>query len=180
MDIGIVSSRYARALLKYATENKENMETYKAMSTLCQSFLEVPSLQETLLNPTLSEERKLSLLKTASGQKTGNCIQRFFRMIIRKKRLEMMSFIAHSFIELYRRQQHLIQSQLTIVSSLDKETTNRIKDLVKKQTECDVEFKIKQDSSIIGGFILEYDTYRYDVSIRGKLQTIKKELLTHQ
>lgn len=180
MDIGIVSSRYARALLKYATGNGENAEAYNAMNTLCQSYLEIPSFQDALLNPTLSEEKKLTLLGTASGQPGGKCIQDFFKMVIRKKRLEMMLYIAHAYIDLYRKQQNLIQSQLTVASSLDMETTNRLKDLVKKQTECDVEFKIKQDASIIGGFILEYDTYRYDASIRGKLQSIKKDLLAHQ
>lgn len=40
MDIGIISSRYARALFKFAAKNEEKAEVYKAMTLLGQTFEE--------------------------------------------------------------------------------------------------------------------------------------------
>lgn len=39
-----------------------------------------------------------------------------------------------------------------------------------------VEFKTKVDPGVIGGFILEYDTYRMDASVRTKLNDVLTQL----
>jgi len=177
MDIGIVSSRYARALLKYATEKCENAEVYKAMACLGQSFQEVPTLRDTLDDPVLADDAKLKLLETAAGSTQCDSLTRFFKLVLKNKRIGMVQFMAHSFIQKYRKQQNLIHSHLTLPSSPDKEITERLKALVKKQTDSNVEFVVEEDPSLIGGFVLEYDTYRYDASVKGQLQNIRKQLL---
>ena len=178
MDIGIVSSRYAKALFKYANEHKEAALTYHAMDRLCLSFSEVETLKDSLQNPVLADTKKFNLLVIASGNPTGKCIQEFFRLVIAKKRLEMIHYMAISYMELYRRENHLIQSDLTIAADLDEDIVGRLKELVQEQTHCDIEFKVTTDKSIIGGFILDFDSMRYDASIQGKLQRIRKRLLS--
>jgi F-type H+-transporting ATPase subunit delta len=39
-----------------------------------------------------------------------------------------------------------------------------------------VEFETEVNPDIIGGFILEYDTFRMDASVRSKLNTILTQL----
>ena len=68
-------------------------------------------------------------------------------------------------------------SHLVTSTTLDDHTIQRLKDIVKAQTKSKVEFELEQDPSLIGGFILEYDTYRFDGSVRGQLQRIKKQLV---
>ena len=41
MDIGVISVRYARALLKSATDAKIETDVYKEMQTLAKSYAEV-------------------------------------------------------------------------------------------------------------------------------------------
>ena len=54
MDLGVISVRYARALLKSAVEQKREAEVYREMQTLAQSYLQVPGLRLTIDNPTRS------------------------------------------------------------------------------------------------------------------------------
>ena len=42
MDIGVISVRYARALLKSATASSQETKVYEEMQTMAQSYLEVP------------------------------------------------------------------------------------------------------------------------------------------
>lgn len=177
MDIGIISSRYARALFKFAAKNEEKAEVYKAMTLLGQTFEEVPALRDTLQDPMLTDEKKMNLLNVASGNPSCKSLREFFKLVLKNKRIDMMHFMTHSFIDTYRKQQHLIHSNLTVSSSPDSQLTDRLKTMVKHKTNCDVEFVIEQDPSLIGGFVLEYDTYRFDASIKGRLQNIKKQLL---
>jgi F-type H+-transporting ATPase subunit delta len=51
-----------------------------------------------------------------------------------------------------------------------------MKAMVQEKTHGTVEFNTETDPSIIGGFVLEYDTYRMDASVKTKLQKILKEL----
>ena len=67
MDIGVISVRYARALLKSATDAKIEDGVYQQMQLLAKSYVEVPQLRQTIDNPMLSKEKKEMLLLTASG-----------------------------------------------------------------------------------------------------------------
>jgi F-type H+-transporting ATPase subunit delta len=48
--------------------------------------------------------------------------------------------------------------------------------LVESNTNGTVEFETEVDADIIGGFILEYDTYRMDASVKTRLNTILSQL----
>lgn len=67
MDIGVISVRYAKALLKAAIDMKVEDKVYGEMQLLSASFLNVPQLRFTIDNPTLGNDKKLALLKTACG-----------------------------------------------------------------------------------------------------------------
>ena len=48
--------------------------------------------------------------------------------------------------------------------------------MVESKTNGTVEFETEVNPDIIGGFILEYDTYRMDASVKAKLNTILNQL----
>lgn len=58
MDLGIISMRYAKALLTFAQELKEDEQVYAETTTLAEAFRLVPGLQQALLNPVLTLEQK--------------------------------------------------------------------------------------------------------------------------
>ena len=67
MDLGVISVRYARALLKSALRLKQDATVYEEMQSLSESFLQLPQLRQTITNPMLDNKNKLSLLETACG-----------------------------------------------------------------------------------------------------------------
>ena len=68
MDIGVISVRYARALLKSATDAKIEDAVYAEMQQLAKSYADVPQLRLTIDNPMLSKNDKEKLLLTAVGK----------------------------------------------------------------------------------------------------------------
>ena len=48
--------------------------------------------------------------------------------------------------------------------------------MVESKTNGTVEFETVLNPDIIGGFILEYDTYRMDASVKAKLNSILQAL----
>lgn len=176
MDIGIISVRYARALLKSALELKIEDKVYAEMQVLSHSFLEVPDLRTTIDNPMLSKDKKQKLLETACGINITDLTRKFIVLVLKEDREKTLQFMAASYISLYRKQKNIIRGKLTTATSVSTEMEKRMQQMVEGKTHGVVEFNTEVDPDIIGGFILEYDTYRMDASVRTKLHNILSEL----
>ena len=155
MDIGVISVRYARALLKSATDAKIEQQVYAEMQQIAKSYIEVPQLRSTIDNPMLSKDKKQAL---------------------KEDRESVMQFIANSYVTLYRQQKNVIRGRLITAAAVSPETEQKMRQMVESKTNGTVEFESQVNPDIIGGFILEYDTYRMDASVKTKLNSILTKL----
>lgn len=178
MDIGIVSVRYAKALLRFAIENKEEQLVYAEMETLSRTFLKVEALQPALLNPVLTDLQKTELLTAACGNKdeVTSSTRRFMKMVTDNKRADLMLFIAHAYITLYRKSKGIIKGCLTVPTEISERVSQRLQQIIESKTSQQVEFEVVVDKDIKGGFILDYDTYRLDASLRTQLNELSRAL----
>ena len=176
MDIGVISVRYARALLKSATEAKIEDAVYTEMQQLAKSYVEVPQLRFTIDNPMLSKDKKEALLLTAVGEKPSDLTKTFIKLVLKEDRERVMQFIANSYVTLYRQQKNVIRGRLITAAAVSPATEPKMRQMVEGKTNGTVEFESEVDPDIIGGFILEYDTYRMDASVKSKLNSILNTL----
>ncbi len=176
MDIGVISVRYARALLKSATDAKLEDQLYLEMSTIAKSYVDVPALRQTIDNPMLSKEKKQALLEIAAGDKPSQLCRTFISLVLKEDRENVMQFMANSYITLYRKQKNVIRGKLTTAARVSAQTEQKMRQMVESQTNGTVEFETEVNPDIIGGFILEYDTYRMDASVKTKLNNILNTL----
>lgn len=176
MDVGVISVRYARALLKGSTEAKLEDTVYRDMQALATSYIKVPELRFTIDNPMLPKDSKFSLLQTASGGKPCDLTEAFLRLVLKEGRESVLQFMANSYITLYRKQKNVISGKLTTAAAVSPDTEQRMRQMVESKTNGTVEFETEVNPDIIGGFVLEYDTYRMDASVKTKLSTILAQL----
>ena len=176
MDIGVISVRYARALLKSATDQKLEEKVYQEMMTIAKSYLEVPQLRQTIDNPMLSKDKKQMLLLTAVGEKPSELTKSFIQLVLKEDRENVMQFMANSYITLFRKQKNVIRGKLTTAARVSAQTEQKMRQMVESKTNGTVEFETEVNPDIIGGFILEYDTYRMDVSVKTQLNNILNTL----
>ena len=176
MDIGVISVRYTRALLKSATEAKIEDAVYTEMQQLAKSYVDVPQLRFTIDNPMLSKDDKEKLLLTAAGKKPSPLTKAFIQLVLREGREGVMQFIANSYVTLYRQQKNVIRGRLITAAAVTPATEQKMRRMVESKTNGTVEFESEVNPDIIGGFILEYDTYRLDASVKTKLNSILYQL----
>ena len=173
MDIGVISVRYARALLKSATDANIEESVYQQMQLMVNSYIEVPALRQTIDNPMLSKDKKQVLLEAAAGgEQVLPLVKDFIAMVLKEDRENMIQFMAASYVTLYRQQKNIIRGKLTTAVGVSSEMEQKMRQMVESKTQGTVEFETEVDPDIIGGFILEYDTYRMDASVKAKLNTI--------
>lgn len=176
MDIGVISVRYARALLKCATELKMQQQVYQEMQTLTQSYIQVPQLRFTIDNPMLAKEKKEMLLNTAAGGNISDLTKRFIALVLNEGRESTINFMAASYLTLYRKQNNIIRGRLITAVPVTTQIEKRMRQKVESRTKGNVEFLTEVNPEIIGGYILEYDTYRLDASIQNQLRSILTKL----
>ena len=176
MDIGVISVRYARALLKGANEQKAEKQVYLDMQTLLGCYMEVPNLRFTIDNPMLSKDAKLKVLLVAVGKKPDELTKRFLSLVLEEGRESILQFMAASYITLYRKQKNITRGKLVTATAVSSDTEKKMRKLVESKTQGTVEFNAEVEPDIIGGFILEYDTYRMDASVKTQLRKILTEL----
>ena len=192
MDLGVISVRYARALLKSAAQAHVEETVYQEMQLLFNNYLNIPALRQTIDNPMLAKEQKQELLEIASGGQPKDATakadkeqsargvsqlsSRFFALVLDEGREGLLQLMAASYIDLYRKQKNITRGKLTTAVAVSPETELKMRRMVEQNTKGTVEFETEVDPNIIGGFILEYDTYRMDASVKTKLNTILNTL----
>ena len=168
--------RYARALLKSATDAKIEDRVYQEMMTMAKSYMDVPALRHTVNNPMLDKEKKQQLLETAAGQQPCQLTKTFIALVLKEDRENVMQFMANSYVTLYRKQKNVIRGKLITAARVSAQTEQKMRHMVESKTNGTVEFETEVNPDIIGGFILEYDTFRMDASVRSKLNIILNTL----
>lgn len=176
MDIGVISVRYARALLKCSVESKVEDQVYQEMQTLAESYIKVPELRRTIDNPMIARDTKTELLKVAADGKVSKVTESLIDLVLKEARESVMQFIANSYITLYRQQKNITRGKLTTAVPVSAAMEQKMRKMVESRTKGTVEFSTEVDPEIIGGFVLEYDTYRMDTSVKSQLNKILKQI----
>ena len=146
------------------------------MLTLYQSYLDVPNLRFTIDNPMLEKSKKKSLLLTASGGTVTSLTERFIALVLNEDRESTLQFMAASYVTLYRKHKNITRGKLITAVAVTPEIEKKMRQRVESRTQGTVEFQTEIDPEIIGGFILEYDTYRMDASVQNQLRNILTQL----
>ena len=147
------------------------------MQTLSKCYLQVPELRQTIDNPMLDNGKKESLLVTASGGSgISSLTKRFISLVMAEGRESALQLMAASYITLYRKQKNITRGKLITAVAVTPEIERKMRQRVESRTQGTVEFQTEVNPEIIGGFILEYDTYRMDASIQNQLRQILAQL----
>ncbi|WP_106831822.1 F0F1 ATP synthase subunit delta [Parabacteroides pacaensis] len=176
MNSGIISIRYAKALLAFGKDKGSEETIYQETGLLARSFEAQPGLKDALANPVVPVSKKTALIITGSGGKISQEFMRFIQLIVKNKRLHLLQSICLMYGDLYRKERHIQEACLITASPLSPEAETQLRQQLEKLTTDTLEFRTKVKPSLIGGFAFYYDTYRLDASIASRLQAIRKKL----
>ncbi len=177
MNAGLISSRYARALYRFAAERGTEERVYEEMLFFRDTFAAFSSRFRVVFGSRgIAPDKKLEMIRTAAGGETSDEFLRFAKLVLAHRRESLLEFMALQYIELYRRMRRIRVFTVTTAVPLERETEERIRAVLSQGAEGPVEIVWKEDPSVRGGFVLDTESFRLDASIAGRLQRLKKAL----
>ncbi|GHT68482.1 ATP synthase subunit delta [Bacteroidia bacterium] len=177
MNDGLISKRYAKALLEFATAHSEEGALYNRLKTLLANVVAVPQLRVKFQNQMVSHEDKLKLLYSAMGEgKVEESGKKFADILLQNQREQLMQNIAECYCTLYRHRHNISIVEITSAEPLSNQVIDHIRTDIEKQTHGTTEIVAHIDPRIGGGLIYQIDDLRLDGSVQGQLAKVSKQL----
>lgn len=175
MNTGVIASRYALALFRFATAQGDASMVCRQSGTILKAISSLPELRHIIENPVAVEAGvKLSLLETAAGETLAPSLRSFLTLVNKKGRVAALRLILYDFRRLYFKAHNIIFGKLvTVVPSPELEQS--IKRLVKERTGCALSLETTVDESLIGGFVFTLEDKRIDASVSRQLRTLHRQ-----
>lgn len=175
MNTGVISSRYAKALLKYA-ESEGVGELVCRQSLALSNVLQMSEVRSVFDGKSsVSDSKKLSLLESALNESLSPVLSNFLKLVLKRGRSEYLRYILQDFTDIYFKSNKILFARLvTTVESVELE--ERLRSMVIEATGCkQLNIITEIDPELIGGFVFTLDDIRIDSSIKRQLDTLRKQ-----
>ena len=167
--------RYARAIYEIADEEKLVEEVCKDMIRINELNRDSFDFKNLLSNSIIDNiDKKKAILSLI--EKNNSITEKLLDLLIHNKRVAIISDISSSFIQLYNKHNNIKEAVVITASPINKNLENQILSQIKIPEAKSITLTNLVDSSIIGGFIIQYDGKEYNASIKQNLKNLKTEL----
>jgi len=171
-----ISVRYAKALFRSASEKQILDQVYRDMELLSNTC-KMEEFKYMLVLPSLQASQKCKFMDALFKASMHPASMSMINLVIRNKRELYLPGIARNFKDLYRNAKGIRTASLITAQPVDEEALTRIRDMLARAFDSEVELTSGVDEGIIGGFILNIEKLQYDASVATSLKKMKKQLL---
>ncbi len=173
----IVAKRYAKAL--FAVGQEENaLDAYATtLNELAGLYVSHPEVADALCNPMYPLDVRGKVVEELSKSLGISAIMgNFLKLLVQKKRADVMPEIAESFQALVDAERNICQGTVVSATELSSELADKVKATLEKITGKQVVISTTVDPSIIGGIVAKVGDLVLDGSIRSQLAGLKESI----
>jgi F-type H+-transporting ATPase subunit delta len=167
-----VANRYAKSLIDLSNE-KGSLD---AVSNDMKLFVEVCSQNKDLVlllsNPIINSDKKIKILRSIFGEKLNKLTILFFEIVVNKGREKYLFQIAKEFLSQYKLLKGILTAEIISAVGLDDKLRKQVYDVIRNNSNSEVELVEKVDKNLIGGFVLRIGDRQYDASIAASIRKL--------
>lgn len=157
---------YAKALYDLAVPEEIISETE-------QIFTEVSEVKLSLISPVVPFKEKSNVIKRIFHEQ----MHPFLKVVCKNGSMGLIDNIFKAYRIYEKQQKQILTAVLSYVTKPSDEQIGQIREfLMKKYQKRDIELTIKQDSRLLGGFVLKVGSDEFDWSMRRRFVRLKREL----
>jgi F-type H+-transporting ATPase subunit delta len=175
--MGAIHRTYAQALFEAAQERGRVAQVHAELDDFAAAVAEVPELRSVLRNPQVDPRAKARLLEELLGD-ADELVRNFLRLTAEKGRVGEIEEMAREFDRLVAREERRLDVELTTAFELSEEEAKRIVAQIEEASGRKVDATRTVDPDLIGGLVLQAGSLRVDASVRGRLERLRRELVS--
>ena len=176
----IATGRYTRALFELAEKKGCLPETDASLHALTKVLEAQPKILLLMENPTLTESEKCTLALKLLGDNPSGLLERFFRVLIDKKRFGLLPEIQKTFHESFEKKQGVQEVEMVSAIPFSAGILEKFKAALAKKLRLEIRLIPKIDGDILGGFILRFAGKEIDCSFKNRLHEIQQKLFANE
>ena len=171
---GIVSGRYANALIELAEDAKKLDKVEKDLKDLQAMMAESSDLMSVIRSPVLSASVLMNAMGAiADKAQLDDITKKFLNVLIGNRRLNALDKIAEAFSQALSKRRGEITVDVQVAQDLSADQKKELQDALSKAMNADVTVRAKVEPSILGGMIVTVGSRMIDDSVRRKLEKLK-------
>ncbi|MBM3324489.1 MAG: ATP synthase F1 subunit delta [Calditrichaeota bacterium] len=176
MPSGSLVRRYGRSLFEAARELNAVEAVRADLHLLANVRIQIPEFSDVLSSPAQGLAEKRTLVERAFGERLSEITLRFLRLLLEKRRTDILHEVIRAFDKLWREQQGEVMVTVTTAVEPDSNLKEKITRHLQTQTEKRPEITWQVDASLLGGVQVRWPDRVEDSSLRWKLVELRDSL----
>lgn len=172
-----VAGRYARALFAAAQAAKKDKAVREELRAFMHAWRTVPALVNVLDHPLKPLSEKAEVVKKVLGSASTGLVQRFIQLLLTRKRLPLLPYIAIWFEDVFDQANGIRKAQVKSAEPMTREQIAQLEKQLSKAWGGEVTVDAAVDKDLIGGLLIKSGDKVWDRSVRGQLARLKENLL---
>ncbi len=169
----IIPQRYAKAVFELALEMNLLEEIKADMELISSVCADNKDFIRMLNSPVIRTDKKIKILKSVFEKDISDISMRYLVIITSKMREMFLRDIAIEFLVVYKKFKNIITVHFASARKISDEIRKKVKNLLEDQTKANIELIEEVKEDLIGGFVMNYDDYKYDASIAYQIKKLK-------
>jgi F-type H+-transporting ATPase subunit delta len=180
-ELATVADHYAQAILDLAFKQGAEALADKVLSELSainKVIAQTPDMDMVLQHPGIESKKKRQLLIDAFQTIVSDLTMRVLELLLDKRRLALLPQIESGYHNLLNAKKNIVGASLICADKLDDSAIANIKARLTEHLGKKLELEVKVDPTLIGGVVLRLGDQVIDGSIKGKLQSLERVLMS--
>jgi F-type H+-transporting ATPase subunit delta len=176
--MAIFASRYARAFADVIFEMKLNAKSVQGqLADFAAAWHESRDLREFFTDPSFPVDQKVSFLDKLNAKlKMAQQTRNFIAVLIRNNRIAGLDDVIVRLRRELNQRLGISEAKVTSARKLDDQERKELEQQIAALTGGTVEAQFEEDSSVLGGAVVQVGSTVYDGSVRGRLDRLREEL----
>jgi F-type H+-transporting ATPase subunit delta len=175
--VTVVDRVYAESLFEAAQEKGRLEPVRDQLAQVVAAEAEVPQLRELLRNPQVDPRARTAALEELLAD-ADELVRNFLLVLADKGRAGQLEEIGREFERLVAEHEGIVHAELTTAVELSDAETRKLLSQIEQASGRKVEASRSVDPDLIGGIVLQVGSHRLDASVRGRLERLRRELVT--
>jgi F-type H+-transporting ATPase subunit delta len=181
--ISAVAARYARAFADVVLSKSDAVspaDAVKQLRALEELMSQSSDLRHALASPAVRASQKRAVIGKFAGElNVGPLTRNFLFVLIDHQRIEMLSQIREAVEAEFDHRLGFVRAGISSAMELEGPRAAAIEAGLVKMTGKQVRARFQVDPSLIGGVVARIGSTVYDGSIRGQLETLRRQIAHH-